>query len=129
MIKKCLLIFILLIVATTAQAEWIEVRPAKQRQGETYYFDPMTAQKNRQFSKIWLLTSYDSKQKGGYHAIKSRYEFDCSSNKIRSITMLLYPDKIAAGAVIGAHHEESQDWFDFATDSIFQHIFKVICDD
>ena len=129
MIKKCLLTLILLIAAMTVQAEWIEVKPAKQRQGETHYFDPTTVQKNGQFSKIWLLTSFDTKQEGSYQAIKSRYEFDCSGNKIRSITMLLYPDKKAAEAVIGAHHEESQDWFDFATGSIFQYIFEAICVD
>lgn len=124
--RKYLLTLPFLIVATLAQAEWIAVDSAV-KQGETHYFDPETLQKNGPFRKIWILSSYDEKQKGGYHAIKSLYEFDCSHSKARSITMLLYPDKKAVGTVIGAHHDESQDWFNFPPNSIFQYVSEIIC--
>ena len=126
MMKKCLLALPLLIIAAPAQAKRITVDSVA-KQGETHYFDPETLQKNDPFRKIWILSSYDEKQKGGYHAIKSLYEFDCSHSKARSVTMLLYPDKKAAGTVIGAHHEESQDWFSFASSSIFQYVSEIIC--
>lgn len=118
--------FLLLIAATAAQAEWVAVDAAA-KPGETHYFDPQTLQKNAQFRRIWILSSYDNKQKGGYHAAKSLYEFDCAHEKARSITLLLYPDKKASGAVIGAHHEESQDWFGFSPHSIFRHISEIVC--
>ncbi|PXW84750.1 hypothetical protein C8R34_12443 [Nitrosomonas sp. Nm84] len=124
--KKCLSMFLLLIAATAAQAEWVAVDAAA-KPGETHYFDPQTLQKNAQFRRIWILSSYDNKQKGGYHAAKSLYEFDCAHEKARSITLLLYPDKKASGAVIGAHHEESQDWFGFSLHSIFRHISEIVC--
>lgn len=126
--QKYLSVFLLLIAATAAQAEWISVDAAA-KPGETHYFDPQTLQKNAQFRKIWILSSYDNKQKGGYHAAKSLYEFDCAHEKVRSITLLLYPDKKASGAVIGAHHEESQDWFGFSPHSIFRHIAEIVCTD
>ncbi len=125
--KKCLLTLFLLKIATTAHAEWVAVDSAAKQPGETHYFEPQTLQKNGQFRKIWILSSYDNKQKGGYHAVKSLYEFNCSDSQARSITLLLYPDKKASGAVIGAHHEESTEWFGFASDSIFQHISEIIC--
>lgn len=124
--KKCLSVFLLLIVATAAQAEWVAVDAAA-KPGETHYFDPQTLQKNAQFRKIWILSSYDNQQKGGYHSAKSLYEFDCTHEKSRSITLLLYPDKKASGAVVGAHHEESQDWFGFSPHSIFRHIAEIVC--
>lgn len=126
MMRKCLLAVSLLIVAIPAQAEWIVVDSVT-KQGEIHYFDPETLQKNDPFRKIWILSSYDEKQKGGYHAIKSLYEFDCTHRKARSTTMLLYPDKKAADTVIGAHHEESQEWFSFASNSIFQYVSEIIC--
>lgn len=126
MMKKYLLAVSLLIVAIPAQAGWVAVDSVA-KQGEMHYFDPETLQKNDPFRKIWILSSYDEKQKGGYHAIKSLYEFDCSHRKARSITMLLYPDKKAVSTVIGAHHDESQDWFSFASNSIFQHVAEIIC--
>ena len=113
-------------VVSPVQAKWIAVDSAA-KQREAHYFDPETLQKNGQFRKVWILSSYDKKQKGGYHAVKSLYEFDCSHSKARSITMLLYPDKKASGTVIGAHHEESRGWFGFASNSIFQYIAEIIC--
>lgn len=126
MMKKCLLALPLLTIAAFAQAEWIAVDSVA-KQGETHYFDLQTLQKNDPFRKIWILSSYDEKQKGGYQAIKSFYEFDCVHRKARPVTMLLYPDKKATGTVIGAHHEESQEWFGFASHSIFQLISEIIC--
>lgn len=124
--RKYLLVLPLLIAAVPAQAKWIAVDSVA-KQGEIHYFDPETLQKNGPFRKVWILSSYDEKQKGGYHAIKSLYEFDCSHRKARSVTMLLYPDKKAVGTVIGAHHDESQDWFSFASNSIFQYVSEIIC--
>ncbi len=126
--RRCLQLIFLLMVIKPVHAQWTAIDSAA-KQGETHYFDPQTTQKNGQFRKIWILSSYDEKQKGGYLAVKSLYEFDCSLGKARSLTLLLYPDKKAFNAVIGAHHAESQDWFGFTPNSIFQHLSKTICTD
>lgn len=126
--KKCLTVLVLLLIVTTVQAKWIKADAAA-KPGEAHYFDPETLQKNGQFRKIWVLSSYDKAQKGGHHAVKTLYEFDCARHKARSVTMLLYPDKEAVGMVIGAHHEDSLDWFGFSANSIFRHIAETVCID
>ncbi|MBY0483575.1 MAG: hypothetical protein K2P83_03510 [Nitrosomonas sp.] len=122
------MVLFLLMVVTIVQAKWIKADAAA-KPGEAHYFDPETLQKNGQFRKIWVLSSYEEKQKGGHRAVKTLYEFDCAYHKARSITMLLYPDKEATGMVIGAHHDESRDWFGFSANSIFRHIAETICID
>lgn len=124
--KKCLLVVLLLLTASTVQAGWVSVDIAG-KSGETHYFDPETLRKDGQFRKVWVLSSYDEKQKGGHHAVKTLYEMDCTLDKARSITMLMYPDKKATGKVIGAHHEESTDWFGFSANSIFRRIEETVC--
>lgn len=126
--KKFLMALVLLMAVATVQAKWIKADAAA-KPGEAHYFDPETLQKNGQFRKIWVLSSYDETQKGGYHAVKTLYEFDCAYHRARSITMLLYPDKGAKGMVIGAHHDESRDWFGFSANSIFRHIAETVCID
>lgn len=113
---------------TSIQAKWIAIE-AVTKPGEVHYFDPETMQIDDHVRRIWILSSYEIKQKGGYHAVKTLYEFDCAQNKVRSITLLLYPDRKATGTVIGARHEESIDWVDFSTDSIFHHVLEVACID
>lgn len=124
MLKILLALF--LTSAASAQADWTAI-DSPTKTGETHYFDLVTVRKNNHFRKIWILSSYDEKQTGGYHAIKTFYEFDCVQGRARSVTMLLYPDIKATGDVIGAHHEESIDWFDIPPDSMFSQITRVVC--
>ncbi len=128
MMKKYLSVLFLLFIVMPAQAKWIKLDMTA-KQGETHYFESETMQKNDRSRKVWVLSSYDEKQKGGHHAVKTLYEFDCAHHKSRSLTMLLYPDKQATGRVIGAHHEESRDWFGFSANSMFRHIAETICID
>ena len=126
--KKCLLVLLLLLTVLPVQAGWIGVDIAG-KTGEAHYFDPDTVRKDGQFRKVWVLSSYEEKQKGGHHAVKTLYEFDCTQDKARSITMLMYPDKKATGKVIGAHHEESTEWSGFSANSIFRKIEETVCAD
>ncbi len=121
-----LLLSLLFTVSPATQAQWIALDRTT-KPGESHYFDPETLEKHAQLIKVWILTSFDSKQKGGFHALKSRYEFDCQQHRARPIAHLLYPDKLASGSVIGARHEESPDWFALAPQSSFQHIADTIC--
>ena len=126
--KKSLLLLLLLPVASLVQAGWVGVNSAG-KSGEMHYFDADTVRKDGQFRKVWVLSSYEEKQKGGHHAVKTLYEFDCTRDKARSITMLMYPDKEAAGKVIGAHHEESAEWSGFSANSLFRKIEEAVCAD
>jgi len=126
MMKKRFLILFLLLVVKSAHADWTAVDTAT-KPGVKHFFDAESLQKNESFRKIWVLSSHDVKQKGGYHAIKTLYEFDCTHHKARPITVLLYPDKTASEAVIGARHDESTDWFGFSENSIFYQVSTVVC--
>ncbi|WP_292917793.1 surface-adhesin E family protein [Nitrosomonas sp.] len=119
---------VLLWMAIPVQAKWIKVDIAT-KYNETHYFDPETILRDGVFRKIWVLSSYEEKQEGGFRAIKTRYEFDCQHHQARSITMLLYPDQNAMGVVIGARHNDSDHWFGFSANSMFQHIEQIICID
>lgn len=125
-LKNLLLSFFLFTTTTTAQAQWIALDQVT-KPGESHYFDPDVLEKHAQFIKVWILTSFDNKQRGGFHALKSRYEFDCQQRQARAIAHLLYPDKLASGTVIGARHEESPNWFPLPAQSIFQGIANTIC--
>lgn len=108
------------------QAGWIKADAAS-RPGESHYFDPETVQQNDSHRKVWMLSSYDEKQPGGHQSIKTLYQFDCSGNKARTVTILLYPDKAATTAVIGAHHDENREWFSFSPQSVFGRIAQSVC--
>ena len=118
----------LLTTTLPVKAEWIKADTAS-RSGEIHYFDLKTVQKDGLHRKVWMLSSYDEQQPGGHQSIKTLYQFDCSRGKARAVTILLYPDKTAATAVVGARHDENRDWFDYSSQSIFGEIAKKVCTD
>lgn len=119
---------VLLLIAIPAQAKWTKVDIAENH-NEAHFFDPETILKDGAFRKIWVLSSYEEKLKGGYRAVKTQYEFDCQHHQARSITMLLYPDQNATGVVIGAYRNDADNWFGFSVNSMFQHIEETVCID
>lgn len=125
---KNYLLVVLLLFTAPVQAKWIQLDVAG-KQDEVHSYDPETIHRDGPYRKIWVLSSYDEKQTGGYHAVKSLYEFDCNKHKARPVTMLLYPDKNAAGVPIGAHHSDSKNWFGYSVNSMFRFIEETICID
>jgi surface-adhesin protein E len=123
--KYFLVVFLIMIVAP-AHAAW-EKLDANLNKEETHFLDPETVRKDGLYRKVWVLSNYDEARAGGYRSVKTFYEFDCQQAKARSQTMLLYPDSMAQGEVIGAHHEESKEWFDFSSGSIFGQISDAVC--
>ncbi|SDY50666.1 surface-adhesin E family protein [Nitrosomonas sp. Nm33] len=125
--KKIFLLVFLMSAVAPGQAEWVRV-VAGTKQGENHYFDPESTEKNGHFRKVWVLSSYDQKQPGGYQSVKSLYELDCKEGKVRSYTMLLYSDPKAAANMVGAQHDKSKDWSGYATNSFLDHIAKTVCE-
>lgn len=126
MIRRCLLVVFLIVVASSVQAKWVKIG-ANQAKGETHFFDPETTQRNGHLKKAWVLSNYDEKQVGGHHSVNTFYEFDCDKNKVKPVTMLLYSDLNASGDVVGAHHKESEQWSSFSSGSIFNELSEILC--
>ena len=108
-------------------AEWKLVHSDSNKNAK-HYFDPTTVrQSGDRYKKVWILSSYNEKQKGGYQSLKTFYEFDCGTDRARSYTMLLYSGVMAAGNTIGAHHDELKEWFEYPETSFFKQIAATIC--
>lgn len=109
-------------------AEWVLVNSDSDKNAE-HYFDPDTVRQSGQnYKKVWLLSSYGEKQKGGYQSLKTFYEFDCDTDRARSYTMLLYSGTMASGNTVGAHHDELKEWFNYPETSFFKRISTSICE-
>ena len=125
--KKIVFSVFILSFCSPVLAEWVLVNSDSEKNAK-HYFDPATVrQSGDQYKKVWLLSSYDVKQRGGYQSLKTFYEFDCAADRARSYTMLLYSGVMASGNTIGAHHDELKEWFDYPATSFFKQISTTIC--
>jgi len=125
--RKIILTVFLLSLSHAVLAEWVLVSSDSEKNA-THYFDPGTVrQSGEHYKKVWLLSSYGEKQRGGYQSLKTFYEFDCNADRTRSYTMLLYSGVMAKGNTIGAHHDELKEWFQYPESSFFKQISATIC--
>lgn len=125
--KRIVLVILLLGFYNAASAEWVLVNSDTDNKAE-HYFDPDTVRQSGEYlKKVWLLSSYGEKQRGGYQSLKTFYEFDCNADRARSYTMLLYSGVMAKGNTIGAHHDELKEWFQYPETSFFKQISTTIC--
>lgn len=112
---------------SAVQADWELVHDDANKNAR-HYFDPDTVrQSGENYKKVWLLSSYGEKQRGGYQSLKTFYEFDCGADRARSYTMLLYSATMASGNTVGAHHDELKEWFEYPETSFFKRIATAIC--
>ncbi|GJL74589.1 surface-adhesin E family protein [Nitrosomonas sp.] len=108
-------------------ADWVLIN-SDANKGVAHYFDPTTVRNSGDhYKKVWVLSSYAEKQKGGYRSLKTFYEFDCEAERARSYTMLLYSGVMATGNTVGAHHDELKEWFLYPASSFFKRISATIC--
>ena len=127
MVRKLLLAAFLIVAVFPVQAKWVAIGTNAEK-GERYFFDPETTQNNDELRKAWVLSNLDETQVGGYHSVKTFYEFDCNDSKVRSVTMLLYSELNAEGNVVGAHHKaEPESWTRFSPNSIFNELSETLC--
>jgi len=127
--KRTVFVILLFGFCNIASAEWILVSSDADNKAE-HYFDPGTVrQSGEYYKKVWLLSSYGERQRGGYQSLKTFYEFDCEADRARSYTMLLYSGVMAKGNTIGAHHDELKEWFQYPEASFFKQIASSICSD
>lgn len=128
MMKRVIFTVFLFGFCGVVSAEWVLVNSDSDKNAE-HYFDPDTVRQSGQnYKKVWLLSSYGEKQRGGYQSLKTFYEFDCDTDRARSYTMLLYSGTMASGNTVGAHHDELKEWFNYPETSFFKRISTSICE-
>jgi len=125
--KKIVFIVFILSFCSVASAEWVLVNSDTDKNAKHYYDPDTVRQSDEHYKKVWLLSSYGEKQRGGYQSLKTFYEFDCEADRARSYTMLLYSGAMAKGNTIGAHHDELKEWFQYPVTSFFKQISTSIC--
>jgi hypothetical protein len=126
--KRTVFAVFLLSFCGIVSAEWVLVNSDADKKTEHYFDSDTVRNSDQNYKKVWLLSSYGEKQRGGYQSLKTLYEFDCEADRTRSYTMLLYSGAMAKGNTIGAHHDELKEWFDYPETSFFKRISASICE-
>lgn len=91
-IMKKLLVVLMMTICSMCFAEWdfTWVNPSN---GDIYYHDKSTIQKDGQFRKMWTLQQYKTPADiglGPVELVKSQFSFDCKNSLIKQLAIVVY---------------------------------------
>lgn len=101
--NKLLLTLLLILVNTSAMAEWSVLSQDDSGIGITVYVDLATIRKSGDKIKMWGLTDYKSAMEsaeGRYLSKKSRWEYDCKEEQMRLLAMSTYSENMGSGKIL-----------------------------
>lgn len=121
--KHIIILFLLTIRIDAAIAEWTRI---VETDTATFYMDISTIRKEGNTVKVWSIL--DFKEKGDYGDVshKSRYEFDCKQERIKTLTLLPYAGHMAEGQLIN-YSRSSEEWFDIPPGSNWAIYLEILC--
>ena len=122
------LVVVLLLVSTSAWAEWTLVSASDK---SDIYTDTATIRKRGNKVKMWTLTDYKSPQpvRNGEPilSIKSQYEFDCDEEQVRTVFLMIHAGHMGTGETV---HSASppEKWRPVPPGSVAAKLWKIACE-
>jgi hypothetical protein len=131
--KKLLLTLMLVVVSSSAMAEWAEVGWAEDGNA-TFYADPATIRKSSNKVKMWNMLDYKigtviklSYQSYIYvRSLRRQTEYDCKEEKQRILYVDLLSGNMGSGETVFTAHKED-DWVPIPHGAANLIFWKIAC--
>jgi hypothetical protein len=122
--KKTLLLALLLSTGC-AWAEWQEVGRSVQA---VVYIDPENIYKNGNLRRVWTLIDTAEKDKDGTASIRTRNEYDCKEERMRTLSISHHSEAGAGGNQLFSYTFAGQTaWSDIPPKTGTFTILKIVC--
>jgi hypothetical protein len=102
---RIVLVTLLAIAPGTAQADWVKVAETRDT---VYYVDSATIRTDGSLRQAWELQDFADKRPNGARSRRALFEFDCSAERWRVLSIADYPEPMGSGAAFGKWAGESE---------------------
>jgi hypothetical protein len=126
-LMKQIVVVVLLLVSTSAQAEWTRVE-----ENDTFiaYANLGTIRKAGNRAKIWQLFDFKTRRRlstgQAYLSKQAHWEFDCDGERQRALYYSSHSGNMARGVVID-YDAYPSTWAPIASGSLSEILWKVAC--
>jgi hypothetical protein len=130
--RKAIVMFLLAIASSSANAEWAYFGTAVVRDGVVMaYVNQSTIRRNGKMVTMWIL--YDAKtprkfEDSTYLSSMGQDEYDCETGQSRNLAVLLYSENRGHGSVVSKSSAPSSSWDPAPPDSMAGHLLKYACE-
>jgi hypothetical protein len=117
---------LLAVVSSSAAAEWVEV---DSDETVTFYIEPTTIRRDGNLVKMRGLLEYKAarvRDKAKYRSSKAESEYDCKDEKLRTLSLSLYPRNMAKGKAVYSTGDPDQ-WRPVPPDGGIKVMWNIAC--
>jgi len=114
---------LLLLVAGTAQAEWVKVAESPQA---IAYFNPATLEKDGDFRKVWEIHDYKRRDADGEMSLRLHMEYNCKDAAYRLLGFSTHSEAMAEGATL-VSNSTAGEWMPVRPNSLVAANLKLVC--
>ena len=118
-----LLLLYLLMIASSARADWVEMG---QTDEGTFYIDPATVIQADSNRVVWELTDLKERDEGSELSRRSRVSYDCNHGLTRVLSLETYLEPMATGRLIVSVEREGL-WKEVPAKTAYETGFKTVC--
>lgn len=125
--KRILIAVVMLVISSTAMAEWKTV--VEDAQGNIVYVDPGTKKRNGDIVRIGVLTNYAKAQLNNdiiFLSHKEFTEFDCKKDRLKQLHQTVYDGRNASGKVV-ADIAAASDWLEVEPGWMAWYLMRYVC--
>ena len=128
---RIICIAVLALVPALAQADWVKVAETRDT---IYYVDPATIRTDGSVRNVWEIQDFAEKRPSGARSRHALFEFDCSAERWRVLSIADHAEPMAAGKILGSWEGQS-DWAsltprtgsNIASDTTGRTILRYVC--
>ena len=102
---RIICIAVLALVPALAQADWVKVAESRDT---VYYIDPATIRTDGSFRQAWEIQDFVDKRPNGARSRRALFEFDCSAERWRVLSIADHTEPMGSGTAFGAWAGQSE---------------------
>ena len=102
---RTICIVVLALVPAVAQADWVKVAESRDT---VYYIDPATIRTDGSFRQAWEIQDFVDKRPNGARSRRALFEFDCSAERWRVLSIADHTEPMGSGTAFGAWAGQSE---------------------
>lgn len=125
MLKKIILVALLFATPLISFAQnWVKVSSSDL---DNIYIDTISLKKIGNNRRVWVLSDYKKRDKGGDSSNKVLSEFDCAEDRVKNLDYTMFKGNMGNGTVTDHISSPNSAWQYVSPGSVDDFLLKFVC--
>ena len=112
------------LLAAAARADWVK---ASETAEARFFVDLSSVEKEGGKRRVWELTDLKQRGKDGELSMRSRVVYDCAGQLVRTLSLTVHGEPMAAGQTLFVGAEDPRGWFAVGASSVYADKLRLVC--